>query len=226
MKFDWLLFDADNTLFDYDRAEPAALESAFQTCGLTYDPSCLAAYREINDALWQRFEQKQVSAQYITENRFGLFFEKLGLPGNPAAFNQAYLEAIGSQTVEIDGAREMLETVSRGHRLALISNGLARVQRKRLSLSRLGKFFPVVIISEEAGASKPDPKIFDAAFAQMGNPPKEKVLMIGDSLSADVAGALGYGLPACWFNPGHTDPGPDLRPTYVIHSLRDLPAIL
>ena len=84
------------------------------------------------------------------------------------------------------------------YRLALITNGLRDVQRPRLAGSAIGDYFAEVIISEEVGAAKPDPAIFDAAFELLGRPPRAKVLLIGDSLSSDIAGGRDYGLDTCW----------------------------
>ena len=61
LRYRWLLFDADGTLFDYDRAERVAIEQALARLGVTFDPSCLATYRQINQALWQRVEKGELT---------------------------------------------------------------------------------------------------------------------------------------------------------------------
>ncbi|MCA9932829.1 MAG: HAD-IA family hydrolase, partial [Anaerolineales bacterium] len=108
--------------------------------------------------------------------------------------------------------------------IAIITNGIAAVQRPRMARSPLQPFVEAFIISEEVGVAKPDPAIFDVAFAQMGEPQRTAVLIIGDSLSSDMQGGLNYGIDTCWYNPhGHTG---SLPVTYEIRQLADLPRIL
>ena len=96
------------------------------------------------------------------------------------------------------------------------------MQRSRFARSRLGKYFEQLFISEEIGFSKPATDYFDHVFAALGQPPKEKVLVIGDSLSSDMPGGIRYGLDTCWFNVrGKTKPE-DLPITYEIKDLREL----
>jgi len=77
-------------------------------------------------------------------------------------------------------------------------------------------------ISEEIGAAKPHAAFFEIAHEQTGHPPKSEILVIGDSLSSDIRGGIGFGVDTCWFNP-NGDPRPDgLAITYEIQSLREL----
>lgn len=79
-----------------------------------------------------------------------------------------------------------------------------------------------MIISEEVGVAKPDPRAFDLAFAELGHPPRSQVLMIGDSLSSDIAGASGYDLDTCWYDPTGQATARDLTPTHRIDALGQL----
>jgi 2-haloacid dehalogenase len=225
-RFDCILFDADNTIFDYVKSEAYALKEAFRIFGLPYSPGTLSIYAEVNEPLWKLFERGEIDAEYIRDRRFGFLLERLGLSGDSRALNETYLEALGSQTWEMEGAKELLESLQGGYRLGIITNGLSRVQRKRFSLSRLARFFSAIVVSEETGFSKPDPRIFSAAMAMMGNPPKGKVLFVGDSLSADIAGAIAAGIPCCWFDRGRPELSAEPVPDFRIHELRMLPGLL
>jgi 2-haloacid dehalogenase len=222
MDFDCLLFDADNTLFDYERAEAEALKEAFAAFGYPFEGEILQIYKDINDPLWKRFERGEIKADYIRDRRFALLLARLGLEGDPAALNEAYLGALGSQTWETEGARKTLEALEGRFKMALVTNGLSKVQRKRLSLSPLARFFPVVAISEEVGSAKPEPRIFSWALDRLGARGGERTLVIGDSLSADIAGAIAAGLASCWYDRARRPEAPVPKPDFRIAALEEL----
>ncbi|MCJ7736394.1 MAG: HAD-IA family hydrolase, partial [Anaerolineae bacterium] len=157
-------------------------------------------------------------------DRFAQLLSTLSLAElpDPAGLSTCYLVNLGDCTHLIPDAALVLQEAGRRAHLALITNGLATVQRSRLAMSGLADYFEAVIISEEIGVAKPDPRYFDVAFEQMGHPSKDTVLVIGDSLTSDMRGANLYGVDACWFNPEGRpcDPGIDIR--YEISTLHDL----
>ncbi|MBN1304448.1 MAG: YjjG family noncanonical pyrimidine nucleotidase [Anaerolineales bacterium] len=222
MNYKWLLFDADNTLFDYDKAEESALAASCRIFDLPCPPEIAEAYREINDNLWRLFELGKIDIPTLQLKRFELLFERFGKTVQAQAFSDTYLENLGNQTHLIKNALELVKTLYQTHKLALITNGIATVQRSRLDQSSLKPYFPVVTISDDVGVSKPDPAIFEAAFEQMNYPDKIDVLMIGDSLTSDMAGANNYGIDACWFNPHNHRPDPGIRLDYEIQSLKEI----
>ncbi|MCX5690102.1 MAG: YjjG family noncanonical pyrimidine nucleotidase [Planctomycetota bacterium] len=221
MPYDWLLFDADGTLFDYDAAEGLALRSCAQLHGLAWSDAWLADYRRINAAAWHELEQGKLSPHRLRTIRFERWFEHLSVDADPQRFSDSYLEALSQQTLLIDNAATIIEALAPSHRMAIITNGLACVQRPRLAASPLAAHFPILIISEEVGSAKPERAIFDAAFELMGQPDPRRVLIIGDSLSSDIAGGHHYGIDTCWFNPLGISPG-SIQPTHTIASLAEL----
>src|SRR5262245_1866039 len=223
--YSWLLFDADGTLFDYDRAEASALEQAFAEVGADFEPTCLEAYRDINANVWREFENGQITAERLRLRRFEMLFAALRQPLVPATFSPIYLRHLARGMHLVEGAREVVPALCAKYRLALITNGLRDVQRPRLAGSAISDCFADVIISEEVGAAKPDPAIFDAAFERMGRPPRAEVLLVGDSLTSDIAGGRGYGLDTCWFNPTGARP-PGATSTYEIRHLSELTRLL
>ncbi|MCC5948475.1 MAG: HAD-IA family hydrolase [Nitriliruptoraceae bacterium] len=144
------------------------------------------------------------------------------------ALSAAYVAHLAQGTQLIAGAQAVLDRIARDHRIAYITNGLADVQRPRLRDSRIGDYAEVTVISDEVGAAKPDPIIFATAMARMGGPDPGAVTMVGDSLSADIAGGNAAGLATVWVaRPGGPPPGPDEPvPTHRIADLRELPALL
>jgi len=222
MRYSWLLLDADGTLFDYNLAESQALRQTFQYAGLECRSDCIDAYREINHQLWLQFEQGLIDAERLKVLRFERLLEALQVSWDAAAFSERYLDylALGSQLVA--GAHDLVHTLKEKAELALITNGLARVQHSRLAKSTIANCFRHVIISDEVGFSKPDARIFDIAFEMMGNPIKENVLMVGDSLTSDMKGGVEYGIDTCWYNPGQESNPSGVAVRYEIQVLEQL----
>jgi len=226
MPYTWLLFDADETLLDYASAEAAALQRAAMDRLGRFQASDLDIYRRINKALWLAYERGEITREALRAQRFAQWLQATGASDDGRAFGEHYLHRLGEQGDLIPGAVETLATLREPYRLALITNGFSQVQRERLARTPFSEWFSPIIISEEVGASKPEPDIFDIALREMGSPPRSEVLLIGDSLTSDMAGGIGYGLDTCWFNPhGQTRPD-DLAVTHEIAALPVLAIML
>ncbi len=217
------LFDADNTLFDYDRAEREALtETLREALPGVFLETALAAYHEINAAFWRRFEQGEIGLAALKPGRFRALFDSLGAGGDETLISTRYLERLSMRAYFLPHAREVVEELSRSASLGLVTNGIGMVQRGRLERSGIGDRFRAIIISEELGMQKPDPRFFRAAIAAMSIP-AEELLCVGDNPGSDVAGARAAGIDACWFSPdGRSWPGPGDPPSMVISDLREL----
>lgn len=222
MRYEWLLLDADGTLFDYDKAEAKALQRTFAQLGLAYEPHYAQRYREINGWIWSEFEQGGISALQLRSKRFELLFRAVGIESDPERFSDSYLKQLAEGTDLLQGAEETLRSLHGRVGLVLITNGLREVQRPRLNRAAIRGYFDHVVISEEVGASKPDGKIFDAAFALMDYPPRKKVLIVGDSLTSDIKGGSDYGIDTCWFNPSGRPLDLDVQVSYEIRELGQL----
>jgi YjjG family noncanonical pyrimidine nucleotidase len=220
--YQWLLFDADGTLFDYERAEAAALARAFQRYDIPFKPDFLKAYRGYNQTLWLALEKGLISPDALKVRRFELLFAALGMAHSAAEFSAVYLDCLAERSELIDGARDMLDALQSKCRMAILTNGLQAVQRARLARSAIREHISDIVVSEEIGFAKPAKEFFDAAFARLGNPSKREVLMIGDNWSSDIQGASRYGLDTCWFNPSRQPRPDDPEITLEVASLRQL----
>lgn len=220
MRYDTILLDADNTLLDFDRAEQEALEWVFHTRALPFDTQTVADYRVINNRLWRAFEQNQIEKSQIGQQRFRLLFEQLGLPQDAAMVNAAYMERLGQGFYLVEGALETCCALQNlGCRLYIVTNGTARTQYSRLSGSGLNPYLNAVFVSEEVGFQKPLKGYFDYVFAHIPQFCPTSTLLVGDSLTSDIAGGKAAGLDTCWFCPSGAQ---SAEPTYIIRSLNQL----
>lgn len=222
MKYKWILFDIDGTLFDYAQVEEEALATCFATAGLPFDLALVPIYRAINLHFWEQYEQNLINLKQLRQGRFEQFFAQIQVQTDIPAFAAHYTQQLGQHSQLMHGAEELIQNLHQKVGLALITNGLQDVQRPRWAKSPLRPYFDVLIISDEVGYKKPDPRIFEATFQQIGHPAKHEVLMVGDSLTADIQGGLNFGIDTCWFNP-EGKPRPEAYPAqYEIQTLLDL----
>lgn len=223
MNYEYLLFDADDTLFDFPKASSRAFEAMCRAHDIPCTPENYRRYHEINLALWAAFDRGEVTKEFVTLERYVRFLRALGLDRDPAACNRDYLAGLGEGVYPLPHAEEVCrELRRRGHRMFIITNAVASVQRSRLRGSVFADLFEAAFISEEAGAAKPDRAYFDYVRARLPGLTEANALVIGDSLTTDIQGANNAGLPCCWFNPAGKPRREDLRIDYEIADLREL----
>lgn len=223
----WLLLDLDGTLLDYQQASEAALRATLTEIGVDDTGAHRRRFRELNDRRWHAYERGAITVAELRRGRWADLLDEIGAPVDPAGASDVYVGYLSRQAQLMDGALRVLTAAAERCRLGLITNGFADVQRPRLAASGVLEHAEVVVISDEVGAAKPDRAIFEAAFARMGGPDREQVAIVGDSLRADVAGGLAYGIDAIWFNPAGRVAGPEApRPTHEIATLDDLLTLL
>jgi YjjG family noncanonical pyrimidine nucleotidase len=226
-KYKGVFFDADDTLFDYPRAERAALRACLREYRLSVGlGTFLDAYRRHNHDVWREFERGEIDQAALRVERFRRVAGELGLPDSPLdAISVYYLEALSGQPQLLPGALATVRSLARTYPLALVTNGIASVQRRRFAASTITRHFRAVVISEEVGIAKPDPRIFEPALRETGLAAGE-VLYVGDSVTSDMAAARNAGMDFCWLNPGRA-PVPDgYAPAFIIAAIKELPSCL
>ena len=200
MKYDLLLFDADDTLFDFGACEKEAFVETMAQFGIAADDEMVRRYAQLNDQCWKRFERGELKKEELVLLRFALFLEEYGLKGDPFLINERYIEALSGKAILFEGARELLLELDGRARMAIITNGTAVVQKRRFALSGLLPHFERVFISEELGAKKPEYRFFELVEQGLGGLDKKRTLVIGDSITGDMTGAYRYGLDRLWVN--------------------------
>lgn len=223
MKYDILLFDADNTILDFDKSEEQALKRAFCDMGLEFNEFVLEIYRKNNVYQWQLFEQGKLTKPQVLVNRFVETFKELKLPLDKVdAVGNLYEEYLKLGFFLVPHAEELLKQLKDNCKLYVVSNGVAEIQNSRMKGSGLEKYFIARFVSEAVGYPKPQIEYFNYCFQHIDNFDKAKTLIIGDSLTSDIQGGVNAQIDTCWFNPKHVKNTSNLTPCYEITDLRQL----
>jgi 2-haloacid dehalogenase len=225
--FRGFLIDADNTIFDYDRGERAALAGVLSETGLEPTPAIHMAYRRINDRFWRAFERGEVTQDVLKVERFRELLAETapGFRVDLAAVSRRYMELLAMQAHLLPHAGPAIADLAGRAALGLATNGLPEVQRARLERSGLASCFRAVLISGELGMAKPDPRFFLLGAERLGLPPSA-VLCVGDVPGTDIRGARAAGMASCWVAaPGSSWPEDEPGPDYTIRDLRALAAL-
>lgn len=226
MKYKTLLFDADGTLLDFKKSEREALSDMLKKFGQPCGDDAARRYSEINDSLWKKLERGEISRNELSLKRFELFGKECGIKCSPDLMSEVYFSALMSKSFLIKGAYEVCRELSGVCRLYLITNGFKQIQEKRFGNSPIAGFFEKSFISEEIGADKPSREYFDAVKAAIPGFDARETLVIGDSLSSDIAGGTGAGLDVCWYNPAGAAAPEGMRINYIISDLSELIGIV
>lgn len=225
MKYRYLFFDMDNTLFDFDADEDQALSRLFADQNVPLTASLKQAYQVFNQGLWRQYEAGTLRRETLLETRFATFFKQaLGLTVDGQALSQNYLDHLALGHDLMPQSRQLLTRLAQEDvALYVTTNGVAHTQYQRLHDAKLRPYFKDIFISEELGCQKPDPNYFKAVFKQIGDIQLDQALVIGDSLTSDVQGGQNVGVATAWYNPsGLVNPSPTIKPTHEIRTLMDL----
>lgn len=219
MHYDWVVFDADETLFTFDGK--AGLQQLLAQHNVPWHEDHFDDFARVNKPLWYAFQRGEISAQDIKEQRFVGWDERLGL--SSFELNRRFMSIMAEICEPIDGAKALLDSLHGKAKMGIITNGFTELQQERLDAHGFSHFFDFIVVSEEEGLAKPDPAIFHLAERQhMQHPERESVLMVGDNLHSDVLGGQRAGWHTCWFQ-RQPEPVPeDITPTLTVSHLSEL----
>jgi len=222
MNWDWIFFDADETLFTFDSF--GGLQRMFLDYSVTFTADDFQDYQAVNKPLWVEYQNGAISALQLQHQRFEGWAAKLNVPAGD--LNEAFLNAMAEICTPLPGALSLLKTLKGKAKLGIITNGFTALQEIRLERTGLRDYFDLLVISEQIGVAKPHPAIFDYALEQAGNPARSRVLMVGDTAESDILGGMNAGLSTCWLN-AHQRTLPDgVKPTWTVTSLGELEQLL
>ena len=221
-----ILFDLDDTLFDFHKAEKIALTKTLVHLGIEPCEETLSLYSRINQAHWKRLELGEIKREEVKVGRYRELFKSLGVDRDPVEATAYYENMLAIGHYFIDGAPELLEELYGKYRLYIVSNGTAKVQDGRLVSSGIAKYMDGIFISQRLGADKPDARFFDICFSAIPDFFRGETVIVGDSLTSDIKGGKNAGITAIWFNPRHAENNSEIKPDYEISALGELPELL
>lgn len=225
--YDFLLFDADNTLFDFTAGSRIAFASAMDACGLPRGEATFGIYEAINLSFWKAFERGEIPKEAIYPGRLAALADAIGHPVPAEAFDRVYKKALGEQALLIPGAEELIPRLrNEGFRLFIITNGDTGVQQARFVRSPLTPYFESIFISEQIGTAKPSPAFFAAVASSINGFDPRRALIVGDSPSSDIRGAMNAGWDSVYFDRDGQPLPAGITANYTIHALTELYPIL
>ncbi len=216
MRYELVLFDLDDTLLDFSKTQRASFDATLTRfeidpqAGLLFETYC-----EISRELWAQYERGELEKSLLRTERFArLLIAASRTDIDVEEISAGYLDELPNHPFLIDGALDVCRRVAESARVGVVTNGFASVQHRRVAASPLGEHFHFVLTSEEVGTPKPARPIFERALA-MGEADAGSTVMIGDTWSSDIRGAIDMGIDALWFNAKGAEGGahdvPELR---------------
>lgn len=201
-----IFFDLDHTLWDFEKNSGLAFEKIFHELNFEIDSQqFIIAYNPINFAYWKLYERNEIDQESLRINRLKDTFEAINYPITLEEINtisNLFIEYLTSNNYLIDGTIETLEYLKDNYKLHIITNGFSFAQEMKLQKSNLANYFVTVTNSELAGHKKPHQNIFQYALS-LAKASKNQSIMVGDSIEADVLGAMNFGMKAVYFNPAN-----------------------
>jgi putative hydrolase of the HAD superfamily len=200
-----VLFDLDDTLFDHwacTRAALADLRQRFPALGRMPAEAVEVEHRRLLEELHLHVLAGRMR---VDDARIERFRRLLGFAGEAADRELAVAAAAANRGAylghwqPVEGAVALLAALHGRTATGIVTNNVASEQRQKIAACGFGPLLDVVVISEEARVTKPDPRIFQLALDELGCPATEAV-MIGDAWDTDIAGARAAGIRPIWFN--------------------------
>lgn len=222
-----ILIDIDDTLLDFDLSAHSAILAAASEYGLEGTEELLSAFDRINPTLWESVEKKEITKKRLFEIRWDTVFGELnGCFPRGTDFENAFKLALRTAAVPIEGAAELLGYLSSKYTLCVASNSTLLQQETRLKAAGMRHFFDKIFVSDLIGAEKPSREFFDYCFAGLESITPEESVMIGDSLSADIAGGNRYGMTTVFIDRGKPNRHPEIIPDFTVTALSEIKKLL
>jgi YjjG family noncanonical pyrimidine nucleotidase len=227
----YIFLDLDDTIWDFHANARLSLKKMYeqQTLNRYFEnfDEFFRIYAMRNMELWEMYGKGEITKDFLMIERFRYPLAKMGLDDLQLAeaIGKQYLEILPEQTTLLPFARELLDYLHSKYPLTLISNGFVEVQYKKLKSCQIEHYFSHVVLSEQAGALKPDPEIFNYAL-HLNQASPEEAIMIGDSFSADIVGAKNAGIDQIYLQKNNMLPYTEQQATFIIKSLEEIFSIL
>ena len=216
-----ILFDLDNTLFDREAAFRGLAEDFFDEhlLGVTSLPRADAV------ALMVAWDDDGYSNRQEMRERWLAEWPEAGLDLD--AFNGWYRRVMARHSLPDAAVNDFLTRLNGlGMPWGIVTNGSGRNQRAKCRAAGLEALTHFIIVSEEQGYAKPDPRIYQDAMSALGLEAPEQVLFVGDNPVTDIDGARAFGMQTAWVSRGKQFPAELQPPDHVVERVLDLAGVL
>ena len=226
-----VFLDIDNTILNFDAYVRETMRQGFTELGIcTFEEEMYDVFTRENHKLWQRIEQGTLTFEELQKVRWNIIFEALGLSYDGPTFERYFRAALNRSAIPEEGAEALVRFLSSRSILCSASNGPHVQQTGRLAIAGLEPLFRYHFTSERLGVSKPAQAFFDAAFRELNEGRSEPIrpeecLMIGDSMTSDMAGGIGAGMRTLWYCRGSLPAELPLKPDYIVTELAQIPEL-
>ncbi len=195
-----VLIDVDNTLLDFRKCADESMLWCAEKFGFTFPEGYLDVFFSVNDPLWRKIEKGELTREGLYKIRWNMIFEKLGIDADGPLFEDMFRDRIKSSVVAVDGALEILKYLKEKYIVCVASNAIFAQQKMRLEKAGMTDYIEKYFTSEKIGFPKPTREFFEACLNDFPDIKKEEVIIIGDSISADIKGGHDFGFKTCWYN--------------------------
>lgn len=208
----WVWLDLDDTLIDFQANSLASLRLTYADCRLDrYFPSCdewIASYMHHNHMLWGRYNRAEITQDYLRTHRFldpireRTVISDADFAPEARRLDTIYLDHLAAQKRMIPGAMQLIDHLrAHAYNIGVLSNGFSDVQHRKLRTTGLDTRIDLMVLSDDIGVNKPDPRIYRHAMERAGDTDPAAHLMIGDNPDTDIAGAIRSGWRAILYDP-------------------------
>lgn len=218
----FILIDVDNTLLDFQACSEISIKQGFEKIGIEYEAHMLECFYKINDVFWGKLEKGEIEKKEIFANRWNKTFEKLHIDADGVAFETIFLEGLANSHEPVKDAVEVLKYLASKYPVYVATNSQYQQQINRLASAEMLEYIQKVFVSDVIGVAKPNKDFFEACIKEMGDVRREEIIMIGDSLTADIIGGKNAGIQTCWYNHLGKENMTEICPDYQIDALKEL----
>ncbi|MFC6322415.1 YjjG family noncanonical pyrimidine nucleotidase [Companilactobacillus baiquanensis] len=226
MNYTNILFDLDNTIFDTQKNATLALHKMRIAKSFSFDSEKMNWWFKVNDLLWGKFENGSISRKELLDSRFKTFFGKYNIEVDSAKFEKEFQALFAAEHSLMPNVISMLEAVNQNHNLFVVSNGSKQKQLTQLAGADISKYFNEIFLAEDIGFKKPDTQFFDSVQSDINGATLSNMLVVGDSLSADIDGANRSHIDSVWYDTKNAGNDSEIKSTYTITNLNQLTKIV
>ena len=221
-----ILLDVDNTLIDFNKSAEWSMRKCFEEYNLEMTDDVIPTFHRINDELWRRLEKGTITKPQLHKIRWQTIFNELGIKADGPSFEQKFIEYVPQAGIPVEGAKELLDFLYGKYIICYASNSSKYQQMIKLTKADMLKYADHLFISDEIGVAKPAKEYFEECMARLAPLKKEEVILIGDSLTADIEGGVNFGIKTIWFDYLKKGKAEGVKPDYTVTKLEEISSLL